>query len=89
MWNRKRRDSSKTWIIESMSKPQTTVPLYQVDAFAEHLFSGNPAAVCFLDESAPEGAGDDMASSPGRRRRECQMSAQLATQNPQPRTYEV
>lgn len=25
------------------------VPFYQVDAFADHLFAGNPAAVCLLD----------------------------------------
>jgi PhzF family phenazine biosynthesis protein len=30
------------------------VPLYQVDAFAEEAFGGNPAAVCFLDAAAPE-----------------------------------
>jgi len=30
------------------------LPLYQVDAFAAHLFSGNPAAVCPLDEWLPE-----------------------------------
>lgn len=26
------------------------IPIYQVDAFASELFSGNPAAVCILDE---------------------------------------
>ena len=26
------------------------VPIYQVDAFTSELFSGNPAAVCILDE---------------------------------------
>ncbi len=30
------------------------MPLFQVDAFAEELFSGNPAAVCLLEEAAPE-----------------------------------
>lgn len=30
-------------------------PLFQVDAFAEVPFSGNPAAVCLLDRAAPEG----------------------------------
>ena len=25
------------------------IPLYQVDAFSDHVFSGNPAAVCPLD----------------------------------------
>jgi PhzF family phenazine biosynthesis protein len=26
------------------------IPLYQVDAFAERVFQGNPAAVCFLSK---------------------------------------
>jgi PhzF family phenazine biosynthesis protein len=26
------------------------IPLFQVDAFADALFTGNPAAVCLLDE---------------------------------------
>ena len=26
------------------------VPFYQVDAFADSVFAGNPAAVCLLDE---------------------------------------
>lgn len=30
------------------------LPLYQVDAFAEAPFGGNPAAVCFLNGAAPE-----------------------------------
>ena len=25
------------------------IPIYQVDAFTSHVFSGNPAAVCILD----------------------------------------
>ena len=36
-----------------MPNKRTAVPLFQVDAFAEQLFSGNPAAVCLLDEAAP------------------------------------
>ncbi|HUF84949.1 MAG TPA: PhzF family phenazine biosynthesis protein, partial [Acidimicrobiia bacterium] len=32
-----------------------TVPLYVVDAFASQPFTGNPAAVCLLDEPADEG----------------------------------
>ncbi|MBN2732675.1 MAG: PhzF family phenazine biosynthesis protein [Balneolaceae bacterium] len=28
--------------------------LYQVDAFANHMFTGNPAAVCLLDEWLPD-----------------------------------
>ncbi len=30
------------------------IPLYQIDAFTDRLFSGNPAAVCPLDEWLPE-----------------------------------
>lgn len=30
------------------------IPLYQVDAFAERLFAGNPAAVCPLEEWLPD-----------------------------------
>ena len=30
------------------------IKLYQVDAFADRLFSGNPAAVCVLDEWLPD-----------------------------------
>lgn len=30
------------------------IPLYQVDAFADGLFTGNPAAVCILDEWLPD-----------------------------------
>ena len=28
---------------------RTRSPIYQVDAFSEVVFAGNPAAVCFLD----------------------------------------
>lgn len=31
-----------------------TVPLFQVDAFTDRAFAGNPAAVCLLDEPADE-----------------------------------
>lgn len=31
------------------------IKLYQVDAFADRLFEGNPAAVCILDEWLPDG----------------------------------
>ena len=27
-----------------------TLTLYQVDAFTDHVFGGNPAAVCILDQ---------------------------------------
>src|ERR1700688_436275 len=30
------------------------IPLYQVDAFADRIFSGNPAAVCPLEEWLPD-----------------------------------
>jgi predicted PhzF superfamily epimerase YddE/YHI9 len=30
------------------------IPIYQVDAFTSHLFAGNPAAVCPLEEWLPE-----------------------------------
>lgn len=32
-----------------------SIPIYQVDAFAEKPFSGNPAAVCVLQQPADEG----------------------------------
>ncbi len=31
----------------------STLTLYQIDAFSEELFCGNPAAVCFLDQWLP------------------------------------
>ena len=33
---------------------QSTLPLYQVDAFSERPFAGNPAAVCPLEAPIPE-----------------------------------
>lgn len=30
------------------------IPMYQVDAFATHVFSGNPAAICPLEEWLPD-----------------------------------
>ena len=30
------------------------IPMYQVDAFAGHVFSGNPAAICPLDAWLPD-----------------------------------
>lgn len=30
------------------------IPMYQVDAFASHVFSGNPAAICPLEEWLPD-----------------------------------
>jgi PhzF family phenazine biosynthesis protein len=35
--------------------------IYQVDAFSERLFQGNPAAVCILDEWLPENTMQDIA----------------------------
>ena len=32
----------------------TTLPLYQVDAFTERAFAGNPAGVCLLTEARPD-----------------------------------
>jgi PhzF family phenazine biosynthesis protein len=32
----------------------STIPLYQVDAFANHPFVGNPAGVCLLDHVRPD-----------------------------------
>ena len=39
------------------------LPLYQVDAFTDRLFGGNPAAVCPLEKLA---AGRDHAGDRGR-----------------------
>lgn len=36
--------------------------IYQVDAFADRPFSGNPAGVCILDEAAPERWMQDVAA---------------------------
>jgi PhzF family phenazine biosynthesis protein len=38
------------------------VPLYQVDAFTDRLFSGNPAAVCPLQEWLPEASMQAIAA---------------------------
>jgi PhzF family phenazine biosynthesis protein len=38
-----------------------TIKLYQVDAFAEKIFSGNPAAVCPLNDWLPEQLMQDIA----------------------------
>jgi PhzF family phenazine biosynthesis protein len=39
-----------------------TLPLYQVDAFTNRPFAGNPAAVCPLDEPLPEAVMQDIAA---------------------------
>lgn len=36
------------------SKHAMKIKMFQVDAFTEHLFGGNPAAVCILDQWLPE-----------------------------------
>jgi predicted PhzF superfamily epimerase YddE/YHI9 len=38
------------------------VPLFQVDAFTDRPFGGNPAAVCLLDAPAPDGWMRDVAA---------------------------
>ncbi len=38
------------------------IPLYQVDAFTDRIFSGNPAAVCLLDEEMEPGAMQAIAA---------------------------
>ena len=37
-----------------MTETTTEIPIYQVDAFASHVFAGNPAAVCPLDAWLPD-----------------------------------
>lgn len=39
-----------------------SVPLYWVDAFTDHPFSGNPAAVCLLDSPLPDVRMQDIAA---------------------------
>src|SRR3954453_5249828 len=39
----------------------TTLDLYQVDAFTDRAFAGNPAAVCFLDGPRDAGWMQDVA----------------------------
>ena len=37
------------------------IPMYQVDAFTSEVFSGNPAAVCLLEEWIEDGMLQDIA----------------------------
>jgi PhzF family phenazine biosynthesis protein len=37
------------------------IPIYQVDAFSDHLFGGNPAAVCPLDQWLPDATMQQIA----------------------------
>ena len=39
-----------------------SIPIYQVDAFSKKVFSGNPAAVCILDNWLSDGVMQDIAS---------------------------
>ena len=39
-----------------------SIPIYQVDAFSEKLFSGNPAAICIVKEWLPEEIMQSIAS---------------------------
>ncbi len=39
-----------------------TIPIFQIDAFTDHLFSGNPAAVCPLTEWLPDGVMQAIAA---------------------------
>ncbi len=39
-----------------------TVPIYQIDAFARRPFTGNPAAVCPLDEWLPDALMQQLAA---------------------------
>lgn len=38
------------------------IPIYQIDAFTSHLFSGNPAAVCPLEQWLDDGAMQSIAA---------------------------
>ena len=44
---------NSSWAGNSEWRPDA-IPIYQVDAFANRLFAGNPAAVCPLDEWLPD-----------------------------------
>lgn len=37
------------------------IPIFQIDAFTDHLFGGNPAAVCPLTEWLPDGVMQSIA----------------------------
>lgn len=38
------------------------IPIFQIDAFTNTLFQGNPAAVCLLDEDLPDGTMQSIAT---------------------------
>ena len=43
----------------------TTLPIYQVDAFADQIFAGNPAAICPLDEWLSDDVMQNIAAATG------------------------
>jgi PhzF family phenazine biosynthesis protein len=45
-----------------MPTPSNTIPIFQVDAFADRPFTGNPAAVCPLDGPLPDALMQDIAA---------------------------
>ena len=45
-----------------MPTPPNTIPIFQVDAFADRPFTGNPAAVCPLDGPLPDALMQDIAA---------------------------
>ena len=40
----------------------TSLPIYQIDAFADHVFAGNPAAICPLESWLPDDVMQQAAS---------------------------
>jgi predicted PhzF superfamily epimerase YddE/YHI9 len=45
-----------------MPTPPNTIPIFQVDAFADRPFTGNPAAVCPLEGPLPDALMQDIAA---------------------------
>ena len=50
---------------EPVVSRSANVAVHQLDVFADRPFSGNPAAVCLLDEPAPEAWMVDVAREMG------------------------
>ena len=46
--------ASETPDASENNRPMMTIPLLQIDAFADRPFAGNSAAVCLLEQAAPE-----------------------------------
>lgn len=44
------------WVRAGINSTLVKIPLYQIDAFADRVFSGNPAVVCPLEEWLPADA---------------------------------